>query len=644
MTRHLAARFLAAARNAWTWAVANPNVVFANPPGVTTGDYGDRQVADELMWASAELWRTTGEPQYEQQFLKGLPANLNDLHIDAPSWGTVSSMACWTYALAASAGNAGSKAAIRAKTHETAQALIQRSHTYGYANTLALPDYGWGSNGTAGNQSLLLAIDHHFNPNRDAVERLARQPALPARPQLFWCLVGHAGGQPALYAPASPAQRRGRHRRSLARPAVRRPQPPPRRPRREDRTARAAHAHVDRRHRGLFHERNRHQLERASRLSARFREYRRKSGVKGAATHPQEPSDRKPANERNGPATHAQDRPGRSCRGRGRMVSEQTGMQLWGGLECTVNRVGDTWMDQLHRSGHYGRSDDSDRIAALGIRTLRYGLHWERFCAAGTLEIFAKPLAAMQRAGIEPIVGLVHHGSGPADTDLLDPGFPEKLAVYARQLAERFPELRLFTPVNEPQTTARFSALYGHWYPHVRSFAGYARALVNQLKATVLSMRAIRAVRPDAQFVSTEDGGKTWSTESLRALCDEREARRWAGLDLLCGRVDRGHPIFAFLLTHGIPEHEILWFAENPCPPDIIGLNYYLTSDRFLDHRVENYPDWLAGGDAGLEPLVDIEAVRLRRDGIAGAGHILTEAWNRYKLPVAITECHLGGC
>ena len=318
-------------------------------------------------------------------------------------------------------------------------------------------------------------------------------------------------------------------------------------------------------------------------------------------------------------------------------------IQLWGGLECTVNRVGDRWMDQMERCGHLDRLQDFAQIASLGFKTLRYGLAWERFCKAGTLEVFAAPLEEMQRLGIEPIAGLVHHGSGPAGTDLLDPQFPEKLAGYALQLARRFPHLRCFTPVNEPQTTARFSALYGHWYPHHRSFAGYARALVNQIKATVLSMRAIRSVRPDAQFISTEDGGKTWCTEPLQTLCAEREARRWIGLDLLCGRVDRSHAMFSFLTENGIAQDEILWFLDNPCPPDVLGLNYYLTSDRFLDHQVWKYPDWMEGGDTGKEPLVDIEAVRIRRDGIHGAGAMLTDAWERYGIPVAITECHLGG-
>ena len=318
-------------------------------------------------------------------------------------------------------------------------------------------------------------------------------------------------------------------------------------------------------------------------------------------------------------------------------------LELWGGLECTINRVGNTWMDQMRRCGHTERPGDLQLIRELGIRKLRYGLQWERYMQAGSLEVFRDSLAEMERLGMEPIAGLVHHGSGPEGTDLLDPEFGTKLAGYARQVAARFPSVRSYTPVNEPHTTARFSGLYAHWYPHHRSFRAYLRALVNQVKASVLAMEAIREVRPDAEFVHTEDAGRTWSTPELAPLCELRENRRWLGTDLLCGRVGRDHPLFPYLLSHGISEAEIFWFAEHPCPPSVLGLNYYVTSDRFLDHRTERYPDWLAGGDDGTEPLVDIEAVRLRRGGIAGSCEILREAWERYGLPVAITEAHLGG-
>ncbi|MGI4829128.1 MAG: dTDP-4-dehydrorhamnose reductase, partial [Janthinobacterium lividum] len=205
----------------------------------------------------------------------------------------------------------------------------------------------------------------------------------------------------------------------------------------------------------------------------------------------------------------------------------------------------------------------------------------------------------------------------------------------------RFPHVMDYTPVNEPQTTGRFACLYGVWYPHHRDMRSYMRALLNQIKGIVLAMKAIRTVQPAARLVHTEDGGRTFATSSLEPYRIEREHRRWLGADLLCGLVDGAHPLFSFLLDHGATSDEVLWFAQNPCPPDILGLNYYVTSDRFLDDRLELYPP-RAGGDTGTEPLVDIEAVRVRAAGINGMSQMLTEAWKRYHLPLAITEVHLG--
>ena len=56
---------------------------------------------------------------------------------------------------------------------------------------------------------------------------------------------------------------------------------------------------------------------------------------------------------------------------------------LWGGIECTINRVGEQFFDQLERCGHYSRSGDLAAIAALGIKTLRYPALWERMAPHG---------------------------------------------------------------------------------------------------------------------------------------------------------------------------------------------------------------------------------------------------------------------
>ena len=317
-------------------------------------------------------------------------------------------------------------------------------------------------------------------------------------------------------------------------------------------------------------------------------------------------------------------------------------VEVWGGVECTVNRVQDVYFDQARLSGHLDRvTADLERFADLGVNTLRTAVLWERHAGGNAWASTDFMLAEMDRLSLRPIVGLLHHGSGPDHTSLLDPEFPEKLAAYALQVATRYPYVVDYTPVNEPQTTGRFSCLYGHWYPHARGMQHYVRALYHQIKGIVLAMQAIRSVQPDARLIHTEDGGAIFSTPRLEDFREAREHRRWLGVDLLCGCVTRDHALFGFLLENGLSEQEIFWFAENPCPPAILGLNYYATSDRFLDHRLELYPD-RAGGDSGQEPLVDIEAVRVRAEGISGVGAILREAWSRYGIPVAVTEAHLG--
>lgn len=325
------------------------------------------------------------------------------------------------------------------------------------------------------------------------------------------------------------------------------------------------------------------------------------------------------------------------------LASKHKGLQLWGGVECTINRVRDHYYDQNQWSGHRSRvSEDLQQIASVGVRTLRTALHWEQFAKTRSWDDFDRMLGTMQRLEIQPIVGLVHHGSGPAGTDLLDPAFPEKLASYACQVARRYPWIRDYTPVNEPHTTSRFSCLYGHWYPHHRNMKSYVRALLHEIKATVLAMRAVRMHQPEARLIYTEDGGSIFSVPELEAYRVEREHRRWLGTDLLCGMVTLEHPLYEFLLAQDVTVEEIGWFAENPCPPDVLGLNYYVTSDRFLDNRVDQYPDEYRGGDSGFEPLVDVEALRVRPEGITGVGSMLKEAWERYGIPVAITEAHLG--
>lgn len=330
------------------------------------------------------------------------------------------------------------------------------------------------------------------------------------------------------------------------------------------------------------------------------------------------------------------------------MVTEKGYAQkiaLWGGVEATINRVGDRFYDQCDLNGHHGRPDDFDRFAVLGIKALRLPILWETTMPSGpeSADWSYADLAMdkLDQLQMEPIVGLCHHGSGPAHTNLLDRQFPEKLAAYARLVAERFPRAAMYTPVNEPLTTARFSALYGHWYPHHQDGASFVDALLNQCKATVLAMRAIRGINPDAKLVQTEDLGKVYSTPKLAYQAKFENERRWLSWDLLCGRVHRQHPLWRYLLSHGATVERLDWHLENACPPDIIGINHYVSSERFLDDRLHLHVPSDIGGN-GRDIYADVLAARVRLEGCAGFLGMIREAWERYGIPVAITECHMG--
>ena len=322
-------------------------------------------------------------------------------------------------------------------------------------------------------------------------------------------------------------------------------------------------------------------------------------------------------------------------------------IDLWGGVECTCRRVGTGYSDQLTRSGHRHRLTDLDRFAELGLRTLRYPVLWEHVAP----ESLARPdwrwpderLPRLQALSIEPIVGLVHHGSGPRYTSLADPGFAEGLARYAGLVAARYPWVRYYTPVNEPLTTARFSGLYGLWYPHGTEDFTFVRLLYNQVWATKLAMLAIRKVNPAAQLVQTEDLGRAHSTPALAAQAEFENHRRWLTFDLLSGAVGPSHPLWPYLRTHGLSVAELDALRYEPLPPDILGINYYATSERFLDERLAHYPGQAAVPAAAHRPAyADVEVLRVAGQEPVGLEGVLREAWARYGRPLAVTESHLG--
>jgi dTDP-4-dehydrorhamnose reductase len=71
-----------------------------------------------------------------------------------------------------------------------------------------------------------------------------------------------------------------------------------------------------------------------------------------------------------------------------------------------------------------------------------------------------------------------------------------------------------------------------------------------------------------------------------------------------------------------------------------LGINHYLTSERYLDHAWWHYPPEFRAGN-GREEYADVEAVRLLHlEDEVGPAKRLRETWERYGRTIAITETH----
>jgi dTDP-4-dehydrorhamnose reductase len=312
------------------------------------------------------------------------------------------------------------------------------------------------------------------------------------------------------------------------------------------------------------------------------------------------------------------------------------GLELWASPEPTFARVGaDSFRDQLAETGHAERHDDVARLASLGVAATRYPVLWERTAPeperAPDLRWAARRLEALGAAGVEPIVTLLHHGSGPRWTSLLDPDFPEKFARYAGAVAAAFPWVARWTPINEPLTTARFATLYGHWYPNLRDdHVAFGRAIAHEALGTLLALQAIRAHAPQAAFVLTEDLQTFVALDEdaqVAATVAHQRERSFLSVELVMGRVVPGHSLYAYLHERcAVPAALLERIAANASAPDLMGWNYYPNSERVFRMTA-----------AGVEDRARVAYA----PGSLTAAPALRAAHARLGLPFGLSEVHV---
>ncbi|MBC7783425.1 MAG: family 1 glycosylhydrolase [Burkholderiales bacterium] len=293
------------------------------------------------------------------------------------------------------------------------------------------------------------------------------------------------------------------------------------------------------------------------------------------------------------------------------------------GIECSNPVIdGGHRVDQLALTGHYEWwKKDLGLVTSLGVKYLRYGPPIHRvFLGSGQYDwTFLDPvMAEMQKLGIRPIIDLVHFGLPDWLGDFQNADWPQHVADYAGAFAARYPWVRFYTPVNEIYITALFSAMFGWWNERLQTDAAFVTNIKLCVKASILIMRAVLNVRPDAIFIFSE------STEyvhpgnpSMVPKALFMNERRFLSLDLLFGH-DVSAVMYRYLLNGGMTEAEYEWYSlqtdlRSHC---IMGTDYYITNEHVIleDGRT------IAAGD------------------VYGYYVITRQYYDRYRLPVMHTE------
>ena len=153
------AQCLDAARRAFAAAQRNPEI-YQIGPFTGSGGYGDPELSDELYWAAAELYATTGEAEYEKA-LRASPLFLASPTAGARptgdiSWGSVGALGTLTLALVPNGLKPAEIAQARANLLASAGKYLSDDIGQGYALPFAAQGYPWGSNSSVLNRVLVL--------------------------------------------------------------------------------------------------------------------------------------------------------------------------------------------------------------------------------------------------------------------------------------------------------------------------------------------------------------------------------------------------------------------------------------------------------------------------------------------------------
>ncbi len=307
---------------------------------------------------------------------------------------------------------------------------------------------------------------------------------------------------------------------------------------------------------------------------------------------------------------------------------------IWAsGIEDTVvpqTRPGHRALDAYELLGHSEHwREDRALLPALGVQAVRWGVPWYRvepqpgvFDWSWTDQVVPY---LVEELGVMPIIDLMHYGCPFwLQREFAAVEYPAAVAAYAAAFARRYAgRVRWYPPLNEPLVNALFCGKRGLWPPYLRGDGGYIRILLQLVRGILRTVAAIKEVDPLAIMVHVEATGITRAMrDDLQALATEDQHRGYLCYDLLTGRVRADHPLFLWLLRHGVSPDDLAAIARQAIPLDVVGMNFY--------------PQW-STREVYVDARGRLASRVVEKDGI-GFATLIRDFYDHYQAPIMITE------
>jgi beta-glucosidase/6-phospho-beta-glucosidase/beta-galactosidase len=262
------------------------------------------------------------------------------------------------------------------------------------------------------------------------------------------------------------------------------------------------------------------------------------------------------------------------------------------GIECSNPSIVDgegrrLRRDLLEECGHYQRwREDLQLTRDLGLKSLRYGLPIHRIFLGPDRYDWSFPdeaLPEVRSLGLIPILDLLHFGVPDWIGDFQNPELPLHFARYAGAVAQRYPWVRFYTPVNELYVSARNSGKDGIWNERLRTDQGFVTAMKHLVAANLLANQAIVRHRPDAVFVQSESAEYIHHVSAAPAHAIKlRNKLIFLSLDLLYSKAPDAD-VLLYLQDNGMSREEFMWFMQtDPAGYQIMGNDYYGHNEKFV--------------------------------------------------------------